>query len=480
VAVAQGQYCLFLDDDIVAAPQLVAAHLYAQQEQEKVVGIGQITPKLPPHADWFAQAFARGWTYWYEQLNQGLQIPTWEDCYSGNISVERMAFQEIGGFAVDLPASFDVELGYRLEQHGMSFVYIPDALGEHQDDKLYRSLAADAQKQGAACVELSKRYPPMLPPLLGHFAEAKLYEILLRRLLLALPAPTLLLGWFGWLLGKQTWRYNWYRFLHRYFYWRGVRKAIPDKDTWQRLTSGVPILLYHAFGKPGEPANRYVVPGRRFAQQMAWLKRMGYHVLDLEEYLDYQHQYRLPPAHSVVITIDDGYADTCTLAYPILRHYGFPATIFLVSELVGSINQWDQQGAELAGRPLLGWSDIKMMQNDGIKFGVHTRTHPALVGMSAVQVKEEVKGAKTILEQELGTPIPVFAYPYGEYDETSRAVVKQPGFSGSCGIESGFNTPVTDPHDLRRIAISGYDTLFHFVLKLWLGSQRVSSYGKGK
>jgi peptidoglycan/xylan/chitin deacetylase (PgdA/CDA1 family) len=170
--------------------------------------------------------------------------------------------------------------------------------------------------------------------------------------------------------------------------------------------------MYHAFSQD-ELAGRFVLPIRRFSRQMAWLKLMGYHVLGLEQLLTYRREFRLPPSQSVVITIDDGYADTHRLAWPILRRYGFAATVFLVTAAIGGTNQW-ASSAELKGRPLLSWPDIKEMLRDGIKFGAHTRTHPVLVASPPTRVQEEVEGSKAELERQLNTSVGVFAYPFGE------------------------------------------------------------------
>src|SRR5262249_31053906 len=151
------------------------------------------------------------------------------------------------------------------------------------------------------------------------------------------------------ILGKQMQTYAWYRFLHRYSFWRGVRSAIPNREIWRRLIYSTPILMYQAFQARGKSSSRFTVSSRRFALQMAWLKWMGYSVISLEEYLRYRQEFRLPPAGSVVITMDDD-DDNLTVAYPILRHYQYPATVFLVSDCMNGANHWHQR-SELSGRP---------------------------------------------------------------------------------------------------------------------------------
>jgi peptidoglycan/xylan/chitin deacetylase (PgdA/CDA1 family) len=205
---------------------------------------------------------------------------------------------------------------------------------------------------------------------------------------------------------------------------------------------------------------------------MAWLKRARYHVLSLEEFIRFRREHRLPPARSVVITFDDGYADNRTIAYPILRQHGFPATIFLVTGAVGSSNQWDSDG-ELAGRSLLSWADIQEMRHGGIDFGAHTRTHVLLTSLPPSQMEDEVKGSRVDLELNLGFPVLAFAYPYGKYDVSSLETAERAGFFGACSCRSGVNDPGTPTYFLRRTEIRGTDSLICFGLMLGLGGSEL-------
>jgi glycosyltransferase involved in cell wall biosynthesis len=469
VEAAQGRFCLLLDDDIIADRRLVAEHLQVQREHKGVVTIGQIRLTLPSHADWFARCFEQSWSAHYERLNRGDRVVSWPDCYSGNMSVAREAFLAVGGFSTNLSRSYDIELAYRLERHGLSFVYLPDALGNQDERKGLHELAADAEKAGTASVELYKRHPPMLSELLGTFAATSLRVILVRRLLLALRIPPSLVASIGSLLGMPSRGSAWFTFFYNYCYWYGVRRAISDSTTWRRLTRGAPLLMYHAFAGLGESSSRYVISARRFRWQMAWLRWCRYHVLSLEEFLQYRREHRLPPARSIVITIDDGYADNWSVAYPILRRYEFPAIIFLVSGAVGTTNQWDDDvDSALANRPLLDWPAIRKMLGGGISYGAHTRTHPTLTLIPEERVKEEVAGSREDLERELNVPINVFSYPYGEYNEAIQAVVEGLGFLGACGVQPGMNMPTTSTLALRRTEIYGTDSFIRFVLTLYL------------
>jgi glycosyltransferase involved in cell wall biosynthesis/peptidoglycan/xylan/chitin deacetylase (PgdA/CDA1 family) len=465
---ALGKYCLFLDDDIVARPQLVAEHLKVLQANEWAVGIGQLTLSIPQNADWFLRRFAVGWAKHYEELNRGDRQPHWTDCYGGNMSVARAFFLEVGGFDTDLRRSYDIELAYRLQQHGLSFVYIQEGIGNQDERKDIRQMAADSAAAGAAAVTLWERVPSFLPTLIGPFSETSFRENLLRQILFATGASPKLLGLFGSILGRYVRDEKWFRFVSKYFYWRGIREAMEDGDAWRDVMQGVPVLMYHALGGPLEPPSRYIIPVKRFARQMAWLKRMGYCVLALDEYLEYRAAHRLPPPRTVILTFDDGYADNWTLAYPILRHHGFSATLFPVSGRVGMTNDWSDDA--LKERDLMSWAQLKeMLQEGGIRVGAHTRTHALLPALPLGDIHCEISGSKEDLERELGVPVTIFAYPYGEYDSAVQNVAAKASFIGACTVDEGLNFLGTPMLALRRIEIRGTYSLIQFALALRFG-----------
>jgi peptidoglycan/xylan/chitin deacetylase (PgdA/CDA1 family) len=248
-----------------------------------------------------------------------------------------------------------------------------------------------------------------------------------------------------------------------------VRRAVGDRTTWKRLTHGTPILMYHAIGRPGEPASRYVLPVRRFERQMAWLKWAGYRVIGLDELASCLRECRLPPARAVVITLDDGYRDNVELAAPILRRYGWPATIFMVTGRIGAANDWSDDPG-LGGRALMSWPELRSLAGWGIAVGAHTRTHPMLTSLPPEAALDEMSGSRADLEHELGSASSLFAYPYGDHDETVRALAAAAGFSASCGVLSRNTHPATPAHDLYRIEVRGTDSLPRFMLSLTLGS----------
>jgi peptidoglycan/xylan/chitin deacetylase (PgdA/CDA1 family) len=227
--------------------------------------------------------------------------------------------------------------------------------------------------------------------------------------------------------------------------------------------------MYHAFGNYGERASRFVLPIRQFTRQLAWLKRLGYCVISLEEFLRHR-RHGPPPRRSVVITIDDGYAELSTLVYPILQQYRIPATVFAVSGMVGAHNNWATD-SELRGRQLATWDEIRNMAREYVQIGAHTRTHQALTQITLQQALDEIAGSKADLEGAVGIPICTFAYPFGEYNAAIQALVESAGFMGICTADPGPNSLVTPLTALRRIEVKGTWSLPRFLFAVLLGSK---------
>jgi peptidoglycan/xylan/chitin deacetylase (PgdA/CDA1 family)/glycosyltransferase involved in cell wall biosynthesis len=469
IAAAEGAYCLFIDDDIIAAPGLAAGHLDAHRSATDVVAVGQLTITLPEDADWYARAFADGWRNRYAALNRGEFLPTWEDCYGGNVSAPRDKLLAVGGFAAGMARGHDVELGYRLSQAGCRFVYLPDAVGCQDEHKGFAELSRDAENAGFSSMQNYRRDPAMFYQGIGAFAVGSWRKLLLRRLLLGLRVPPRLIAGLAGASRTPARRQSWHAFIQNLCFWRGVRRAAAGTDLWRRVTRGTPILLYHAVGPASEPAGPFVMPAPRFESHMKWIRRLGYQPISLREFIQCHRERRFPPARSVVVTLDDGYEDNFRHAYPVLRRHGIPATIFLVSDAVGRGNHWTKKGA-LAGRPMMNWDQIRAMRGGGIDFGAHSRTHPRLTELGAEAAAAEIAGSGADIERALGSPITAFAYPYGLHDDATRNLAREAGYAAGCTVDPGLNGLGIAAWSLCRAEVWGTDSIVRLWLALWLGN----------
>jgi peptidoglycan/xylan/chitin deacetylase (PgdA/CDA1 family) len=226
------------------------------------------------------------------------------------------------------------------------------------------------------------------------------------------------------------------------------------------------VLMYHNIGIPpkeGKLRSLYVTP-RMFRFQMWYLKTAGFRVVSLNDILSFT-KGETSDERLVALTFDDGYQDFYDNAYPVLKMYGFPSTVFLVSDFVGKENLWDYQELNIRKR-LLDWDAIIEMKDHHVVFGSHTRTHPFLSKLSTEMMEEELFGAKVALEKRLKLPVQFFCYPYGNYDERTVATVKKAGYLGAATMNRGLIHRGDEPFELRRsfIRLTTHPVLF--LLKL--------------
>jgi peptidoglycan/xylan/chitin deacetylase (PgdA/CDA1 family) len=226
------------------------------------------------------------------------------------------------------------------------------------------------------------------------------------------------------------------------------------------------VLMYHNIAMPpktGRLRSLYVTP-RMFRFQMWYLRAAGFKVVPLGEILSSMKGHD-QGSRRVALTFDDGYRDFYQNAYPVLEKYGYPSTVFLVSDLIGQENLWDNDRLKICKR-LLNWDEIAEMKSRNVSFGSHTKTHPFLSGLSSHVLKEELFASKAELEKRLGLPIEFFCYPYGDYDERTLSVVREAGYLGAVTISRGLVHRGDDPFQIRRSFIRLRTHPLLFMLKL--------------
>lgn len=234
------------------------------------------------------------------------------------------------------------------------------------------------------------------------------------------------------------------------------------------------ILMYHMICVPENLKEaRYACPPQRFRQHLTTLLKLGYQALSLKQ-IEAALQTGTPlPERAVVITLDDGYEDNYTFAFPILQELNLPAIIFLVTDLIGKTNAWMSMSS-FPAHPMLTWQQIKEMHRHGIEFGGHTLTHPRLTQLDEETAAREISECKQAIEDRLGAECRYFAYPYGLFDTRIRDLVEASGYRLACSTRSGFNHPGRDPYILHRIGVHGTDSAWKLKQKLTFGSNEAS------
>lgn len=226
------------------------------------------------------------------------------------------------------------------------------------------------------------------------------------------------------------------------------------------------ILMYHQVGVFARPSAHRAAYCHidRFRAQLRYFKRFGFSVLSLTQARAALFEGAPLPRRSVVLTFDDGYDNFREYAWPALQEHGYPATVFLVSSLVGKTAQW--LADEPAPPALMSVATVRRLQDEGVHFGSHAVSHRRLSTLSTAEMRTEITSSKSALEDLLGREVPDFCYPYGDYNREARDMVEQAGYrTGLTCIRGAANT-ADNPFEIPRKAISYGDNLLGVAWKL--------------
>lgn len=232
------------------------------------------------------------------------------------------------------------------------------------------------------------------------------------------------------------------------------------------------ILMYHQVGPYPRPKAHKAsfCHIRQFRQQLAYLKLAGFRVISMAEAYEGLFGGGVIAPRSVVLTFDDGYQDFHDHAWPALQEYGFPATVFLISGLIGQPARWQTDFERIA--PLMDAPTIRRLQDEGVHFGSHAVNHDRLPQLDTEAVRHEVFDSKAALQDLLGREVSHFCYPYGEYDQRARDFVEQAGYQTGLTCIRGAANFADNPFEIPRKAISYGDNVLGFAWKLHMKHAR--------
>jgi peptidoglycan/xylan/chitin deacetylase (PgdA/CDA1 family) len=227
-----------------------------------------------------------------------------------------------------------------------------------------------------------------------------------------------------------------------------------DEDGYQV----VPILCYHQFGPGNRARNKMEVSAANFDRQMAYLRDNGYSVITLADLHAYLAGEKMLPPKAVVITIDDGYRSVYDVAFPILKKYGFKATLYTYTDFIG-------------GGMALTWEQMREMEASGyIAVESHSKTHTSMSlnpGESQgvayhARVQKEVVTPEGVIGEKLGKKVQDFAYPYGDTSPTVLSIMEERGYRTAATVQRGGNPSFADPLVLRRDMVYSDDSMAQF------------------
>lgn len=225
-------------------------------------------------------------------------------------------------------------------------------------------------------------------------------------------------------------------------------------DVKYSVPEGVSVLMYHMIGD--EQGNAAIMTEANLRIQMNYLRDHGYHPITMQELYDYVTKGAPLPEKPVCITFDDGYLDSYTIVYPLMKEYGFPWTLFLITDDVGKpYNR-------------MTWDQLKEMANShAVTIASHTLSHPKLHNLATRAEKEkEIVEANKALKYQLGIDNVWLAYPYGDYDDEVIDICRKAGIKMAVTTDAGRVHVGSFPYDLKRAYIGNDISLARFSERL--------------
>src|SRR5947208_504954 len=225
-----------------------------------------------------------------------------------------------------------------------------------------------------------------------------------------------------------------------------VKKPVVDQ------TAQVLIFCYHRLVDKIRYPGTEITPAA-FEAEMKELKDKGITVISMQDMLAWKRGEKNIPPRSAVITFDDGWKSQYEVAWPILKKYGYPFTMFIYTEGV--------RGGALGGGEAITWEQLADMRDNGVDIQAHSATHQdlreghtimlastggkrtktKLTGPQYEQwIQNEVVGSKQLLEQRLGIKVNCFAVPFGNYNEHVKEIARNSGYEAMFTV---YGQPIT-------------------------------------
>ena len=227
--------------------------------------------------------------------------------------------------------------------------------------------------------------------------------------------------------------------------------------------SAVMVLCYHRLEEKPRPKDPLAMTPQEFEKQMQALKDNNFSVIPMQDFLAWRRGDKNIPAKCAVVTIDDGYVSGYDTAWPILKKFGYPFTMFVYVNYIGS------------GGKSVSWDQLAEMRDAGVDIESHTYSHADLHSpndRTAVDkhtyeliqkdvqtlgvdgwLSKEILGSKQVLEKQLGIKVNAFAYPFGKWNQKVLELVKGAGYEAAFTVYGQRLGSGGDPFRLGRYAV---------------------------
>ncbi|CAN5512094.1 hypothetical protein BH20VER1_BH20VER1_03500 [soil metagenome] len=223
-------------------------------------------------------------------------------------------------------------------------------------------------------------------------------------------------------------------------------------------TSQVVVFCYHRFVDKVRRPDTEITP-QMFEEQMKMLQDRNIPVIHMQDFLAWKRGEKSIPPRAAIITLDDGWITQYTVAWPILKKYGYPFTMFIYTEGL-------RPGGHFAGGGMMTWDQLAEMRDEGVDIQGHSATHQdmrkrfdaiAKKKLSEDEYKEwltnETAGVRKALQDRLGIKVNAFAFPYGLHDETVRKAGMDAGYEALFSVYGQVLTMNSAPDQLGRYAM---------------------------
>jgi peptidoglycan/xylan/chitin deacetylase (PgdA/CDA1 family) len=240
---------------------------------------------------------------------------------------------------------------------------------------------------------------------------------------------------------------------------------------------GLPILMYHKISVTKK--NGVTILNSMLEKQFVYLRNNGYQTYFFSEIISLMENQMPLPEKAVVLTFDDAYENFRGLGVPLLKKYGFKASVFVPVGQMGKADTWDK-GRDVIMKPEMVRS---VVGEDCVEIGIHSFLHNSYGEMSVEEMGKDIDNCYQVLESYNIPYVKVLAYPFGSFpkkdkDRNARmkALFHDKGLALALRIGNRINPwPLPDPYEVKRIDIKGNENFMTFKIKLKKGRKKLFS-----
>jgi len=236
-------------------------------------------------------------------------------------------------------------------------------------------------------------------------------------------------------------------------YSEGEMRALMEPLPANAAQVMVPVLMYHYVDDEPPPAGPYAdgltVRTPDFVEELEYLAENGYQAVRLSDVYLAMAGLKELPAKSVALTFDDGGLDNYTVAFPLLKQYGFTATFFVITKTVGRNGQ-------------MSWEQLQEMVAAGMSVQSHSVSHPDLRGVSDEKLRSELVDSRQAITEAVGEPGYAFCYPSGACDERVVEAVRSAGYVMAVVTDKGEVLNPGAIFEIRRGRVQAHMSLGSF------------------